>query len=140
MASFKVLEGKRGLQVVHMNTRSLKSKYPRLLIELQGTDFDIICITESWLREMDNSAKVAFNGYELHRNDRSWIDPMVDPDNPKDAGGVCVYIKSIIHHDAYDLSHLNVSNKDIEIQCIRIEKPNNKKPRLFCRAIQIFLN
>ena len=127
MASLKILEGMRGLKILHMNTRSLKSKYSRLLIELHGTDYDVICITESWLKDEDCSSVVELRGYDLHRNDRTWIDPVIDPENPKEAGGVCMYIKSDIQHDATELQHINLSNKDIELQCVKIDKPNNKR-------------
>ena len=132
MASLTEVEGARGFKLMHLNTRSLKSKYPRLLIELKDTTLDVMCFTETWLREELHSDSVKFNGYTLHRQDRTWVDPdlinELDENNePKTGGGVGIYVKNCIQHDAYDLSHLNQSNQDIEIQCIRIEKPNNKK-------------
>ena len=109
MVSVDTLMGKRGLQVMHLNVRSLKANYPRLLVELRNTKLDIMCFTESWLRDKHNSQDVMFDGYTLHRVDRAWIDPRVGIDEdgePKTGGGVCVYVKSCIQHDAYDLAYL----------------------------------
>ena len=72
-------------------------------------------------------------GTHYTKTDRSYIDPEVNPDIPKEASGVCVYIKSEIQHGAFDLSHVNKSCQYIEIQCIRIEKPNNKEMVLIYR-------
>ena len=130
MVSIDTLKGKRGLQVMYLNTRSLKSKYPRLQAELVGAKFDVMCYVESWLTDNIYSDDVKFDGYELHRVDRTWIDPdnvLGEDGEPKTGGGVCVYVNECIKHDAYDLQHLNQSTQNIEIQCIRIDKPNNKR-------------
>ena len=75
MASIATLKGKRGLQVLYLNVRSLKSKYPWLQTELFGAKFDIMCFVESWLTDDHYSGDVKFEGYVLHRNDRTWVDP-----------------------------------------------------------------
>ena len=86
--------------------------------------------TESWFKDTQNSSSYGFPGFILHRVDRAWVDDELEYDedgNPKTGGGVCTYIRDDIYHDVYDLSHLNQSCSNIEIQCIRIEKPNNKR-------------
>ena len=56
-----------------------------------------------------------------------WVNEITEDNDPKTGGGVGIYIKYCIQHDAFDLSYLNQSNQNIEVQCIRVEKPNNKR-------------
>lgn len=67
------------------NARSLKNKLND--IKILANEFDILCITETWL----NSKYNAFNvkGFNVYRNDR---------DNNLRGGGVCVIINNKILH------------------------------------------
>ena len=52
----------------------------------QNTNFDFVCITESWLKLLIQDSVVSLDGFNLVRRDRKKIMH----------GGVCTYIKDII--------------------------------------------
>ena len=64
--------------------------------------------------------------YVLYRLDRQTLRPN-SLDIVKKGGGLAVYVKEEIHVDCITLSHLNKSNEDIEIQCLTLRPPSQKK-------------
>ena len=68
------------------NVMSLAPKIDEVNSVVINANFDVVCITETWLQSHIPDSVVAINGYNLIRRDR------------RDArrGGVCMYIKSSI--------------------------------------------
>ena len=101
---------KNKLSVVHYNDQSLVNKIG--ILETELSNFDVICITESWLHDAISGGEIKMEECTVFRRDRvSDIH-----------GGVCVYVKN----------NLKVRRRnDIEIQnleCVWIEitTPNKK--------------
>lgn len=71
--------------IVHYNIQSLSNKLD--IIESELKDFDIICLTETWLDRRTTDTDIELNGFKLpYRRDR-----------PGDShGGICVYVKENI--------------------------------------------
>ena len=71
--------------MVHFNIQSLANKID--IIESELKDFDIICLTETWLDRRISDTDIELSGFKLpYRRDRQG-------DNH---GGICVYVKVVI--------------------------------------------
>lgn len=97
---------------MHINVRSLLSKIDALRIDIEGSNIDILCISESWLHKYISDNLVSIDGYQLYRNDRDY----------SRGGGTCIYVSKRTYAES---GNLVVNNKDIELQVIKIT--GNKK-------------
>ncbi|XP_028516134.1 uncharacterized protein LOC114575459, partial [Exaiptasia diaphana] len=70
------------------NVMSLSPKIDEVRDVVLHADFDLVCITETWLRDHIPENIVAIHGYNLIRRDR--INDL--------HGGVCVYVKDTIKY------------------------------------------
>ena len=95
---------KAKFSVVHYNVQSLSNKVD--LIQSELSNFDIICLTETWLDQRTIDDDLALNGFNLHRRDR-----------PGDHhGGICVYVnQNIFSRRRNDLELPNIENVWIEV-------------------------
>lgn len=80
------------LNIIHINAQSIVPGYNSVkLDEIRNTFedgiFDIIAVSESWLKPCVLDNAVSIEGYYMHRNDRI----------VRRSGGVCVYIKNEIN-------------------------------------------
>ena len=71
--------------VVHYIVQSISNKVD--IIESELSNFDIICLTKTWLDERTSNDTISPNEYNLYRRDRGG-------DNH---GGICVYAKQNVH-------------------------------------------
>ena len=101
---------KNTFSVVHFNIQSISDKLD--IIESEFCNFDIICLTETWLDQRTSNNTLSLNEYNLHRRDRVG-------DNH---GGICVYAtQNIYSRRRYDIERPN-------IECVWIEASvHNKK-------------
>ena len=76
------------------------------LIEAELSNFDIICLTETWLDYRTTDDTLALKGYNLYRHDRTG-------DNH---GGICVFAKSNI----FTRRRNDLELPDVECICIEV--------------------
>ena len=106
----------KGLNMVHINIRSILNKLNQLVTLFHG--FDVIVVSETWLHLSIPDASIAIPGYNLYRQDRNhnigkWV------------AGLCFYIKYL--HEIEELNPLfNVSTSDHEKLGIKIKHPHIK--------------
>lgn len=83
-------------KLCHINAQSLlvQSHFAEFCEICESGIFDVITVSETWLRPHINSADVSIHGFSLFRCDR--ID--------RDGGGVAVYVKSSLKVELLDLS------------------------------------
>ena len=60
----------KGLGVIHMDVRSLVSKWDYVKVWAQQTNADIFFFTETWLSNIIEDEDIAIDGYNVLRNDR----------------------------------------------------------------------
>lgn len=60
----------KGLQIVHINVRSLLSKIDTLRVDIIDSNIDVLCVTESWHHKGIGDIMVNIEGFQLCRNDR----------------------------------------------------------------------
>lgn len=58
------------LKIAHANTQSLLAHIDEFRSIFVNSSFDIILISESWLKPSVNDRSVEVHGYKLYRNDR----------------------------------------------------------------------
>lgn len=102
---------KRGLNIIHMNIRSLLPKIDEVRLIARETKASCICLTETWLRDTIFDSEVSIDNYVIQRKDRN-----------RHGGGVCLYIRNgIAFNSRSDLDH-----DELESLCVNILLPKTK--------------
>ncbi|XP_031330766.1 uncharacterized protein LOC116161527 [Photinus pyralis] len=91
------------LSLCHLNSRSLISTFHYFSDLVTDCNFDIIAVSETWLKPTISSASVQLPGYDLLRADR-----------PTKGGGLCFYIKSHLKLKIINLDFLPDNENSIE--------------------------
>ena len=95
--------------IVHYNIQSLLNKVDLIGAEL--VNFDVICLTETWLDRRTADETLNLEGYKFYRRDR-------DGDCH---GGVCVYVNSNVH------SRRRTDLEQPDTECIWVEVTTNHR-------------
>jgi hypothetical protein len=74
----------RGLKVCHLNVRSLLPKIDTLRQFISKNPFDVIALSETWLKPSTNNAEIDIPNYSITRHDRS----------DKTGGGTAFYVRN----------------------------------------------
>lgn len=107
----------KGLNMMHVNCRSLLPKLEEISLLIKQTNVDVMCITETWLDEHISNDVINVDGYSIIRKDRK----------DKKGGGVLIYVNSdIVFKEREDL----VTSKDLEMIWIEIFCENTKNNHL----------
>jgi exonuclease III len=111
------LKNKIGLKISQLNVRSLYPKIEEIRFLLESTNFDIFCITESWLDSTISNSEIQVDGYDIIRRDRN-----------RNGGGVALYVNENITYKVRE--DLSLDN----IECLWVEVPGceDKTPILVC--------
>lgn len=110
--TFEEIVIKEKFSVVHYNVQSVSNKLD--LIETEFCNFDVICLSETWLDQRTLDSSITLKNFTLHRRDRVG-------DNH---GGICVYVKQNI---------FSVRRRDLELpntECIWIEVSIHNRTQL----------
>ena len=70
-----------------MNTRSLYPKIDEIRCVLDKNNFDIFCVSETWLHKYTKNDEIRIPGYNVFRKDRT----------TGVGGEVCIYVKETMH-------------------------------------------
>ena len=104
---------KKGFKIAHVNIQCLRNKVDQLKVFLHINDFDILCLSETWLNSNIDDKEVLIEGYDVCRLDRH---------NSQACGGVLCYIKcGIMFKEISDLR-----DNDVEALWIQINLPHTK--------------
>ena len=103
---------------------SLAPKIDEVSQVVQNANYDLVCITESWLRQHIPDSVIAINGYNIIRRDR------------KEAthGGVCMYIKESIPFSVLDFSEVD-ENPAFDFEVLWAKLRPTRLPRGFSSII-----
>ena len=89
----------KNLTILCLNARSLKSKFDNIVAHVITNEFDIVCITETWLN-FENSefiAEFSIRGYKLFHSDRL----------TRRGGGVIIYVKETVNPTQIKIDNIN---------------------------------
>ena len=73
---------KRGINICHLNTRSIKGKLDEIKWMLSVSKIKILCISETWLTNTTLDHELQIPNFNLERSDRK----------TKKGGGLLIYI------------------------------------------------
>lgn len=116
----------KGLKLLYLNTRSLLRHIDEVRLSLLTGSFDIVseCVIcgESWLHKNVSDSLLYSLGYTLYRCDRRATSSsgVVKP-----GGGVCAFVSDKV--SVLSLDSFNVSNNDIEVLNLGLQKGDGKK-------------
>ena len=112
--------GNKGLKIVHLNIRSIVKH--RNEVEVTFSDYDIICLTESWLNcNVENSVRDV-PGFNIYRQDRQSEVNQVK----KRGGGILVYIKSKWAPYITEFPKMNIVSIDVEAVWLLLDPPKQR--------------
>ena len=106
--------------MTHLNIRSLWSNYDLLNQYLEDSNIACATISETWLKPDFPTLLVTIANYTLCRLDRQILTK--DGSTTKTGGGVAIYVNNNFSFSEKELSHLNQSNEDIEIQWLTLSR------------------
>ena len=94
-------------KIAHLNTRSLYPKIDEIRCILDKNNFDIFCVSETWLHKYIKNDEIRIPGYNVFRKDRT----------TGVGGGVCIYVKETMHVNMRaDLMFENIEAIWVEIR------------------------
>ena len=104
------------IKVCHLNVRSLLAHFADLKRFLEMNDFDIVTLSETWLKSSVDSNNVLIGGFSLVRRDRA----------DSRGGGVAMYIKNSLKYVVLENSEnledvwiaLKLKNITVAIGCL----------------------
>ena len=102
----------RGLKVCHLNVRSLLPKIDKLRLFISKNPFDVIAVSETWLKPSTPNNKIDIPYYSIYRNDRT----------DKTGGGTAFYVRNGLPFR----SRGDLQSSDIETCWIEIIRPKTK--------------
>ena len=102
----------RGLKVCHLNARSLLPKIDTLRLLINKNPFDVIAISETWLKPTVTNAEINITNYSITRQDRT----------DKTGGGTAIYVRNGIPYRP----RTDLQKNGIETCWIEIIRPNTK--------------
>ena len=116
--------GNFGLQICHINIRSIVNKFDQIKSFLSNGNIQILTMSESWMDKSINSLNFQISGYTLYRQDRGYRTDL----NKiyKRSGGLAMYVRNDISVDTNTLSHINSNNKNLEAQWVILKFDNIK--------------
>jgi hypothetical protein len=109
-----------GINICHVNARSLFPKFDEISWIVQKSCVDIVCISETWLNDTVLDSDIAIEGFTLLRKDRI----------SKKGGGVAMYIKNCLSFkQRYDI----ITNNELEmLWCELVSKRSQDNTLLSC--------
>lgn len=103
-----------GLKISHINIRSIVNKMDSLKLLLKDKPFDIITISETWLKPSIPDCEVTIPGYSCVRQDRM---------GGKNGGGTIIYVRDgIPYRLRTDLGSLSSESCVIEVTRLKCKK------------------
>ena len=103
----------RGLKIAHVNVQSLIGKIDSLRIFLKENPFDVLTLSETWLKANVSDNEIYIPGYTLSRNDR----------DSRIGGGTLAYIRDGLPYCVRsDLQEPNIESCVIEVNRVKARK------------------
>ena len=125
------LDNNRGLNIAHLNIRSLWNKNDLFKNAFENSNIQILGISETCLTTALPSDLINLAGYTIFRQDRKYYIPGTT--QVKKGVGICLYVRDNIHGNICQLDNLNACNVNIECQWIII-KSDFQRNIIICNA------
>ena len=108
------------LSVYYQNVRGLKGKLADTRASIQSCDYDIICLTETWLNDSVTNAELFGTGFKyfIYRKDRDFVHYEKD-----DGGGVLIAVKTSLRSIMLDASDTTAEDITIRVNVVLSRQP-----------------
>lgn len=113
----------KGIRIAHINSRSFLPKFEIIEHDFLDGNLEVLCITETWLKEHIPNAMLLNKNYNLLRRDRKQQRELNG--KTKNGGGLCIYIRNNIVYEEVDLCDV-LDIKDIEFLIVKLVIGGNK--------------
>jgi hypothetical protein len=118
------LNNKPGLKFGYFNARSILHKMDQVKQLFDSVAFDVICVSETWLKDHIYDASVSLGGFNLFRNDRTTTK----------SGGICIYVRrglqcKVIYKsttDCLEILLVEVVTNSCKLLVVLVYKPPSK--------------
>lgn len=119
-----LVKRRSGLKIVHINAQSMRNKIEEMRYLFNGSDVDVICISETWLWPKFKDSLFSLDNYQLFRADRGTL-----------GGGVAMYIRKGISckvkmksnfGDSLEFIFVEISNGTEKLLIGTVYRPNNR--------------
>lgn len=84
-------QNQNSIAIYYQNVRILNSKTKNFYLTCSSADYDIICLTETWLNPSVNNSELFNQNYNVYRCDRSPVNSLKSR-----SGGVLIAVRSSI--------------------------------------------
>lgn len=109
--------------IYYQNARGLRTKTRTLYENILVEDWDLICLSETWLNDSFSNSELCDNRYVIYRNDKDYVSSNVNR-----GGGVLLCAKK-----KYKPTFVAKSNSiDFQWLCIKIKLENNTEVLICC--------
>lgn len=112
-----IFSEKIGLKIGHLNAQSMNPrnvKFAEIYDFLIASDFDVICVSETWWSDSITESSVSLPGYKLFRGDR--LDRM--------GGGVAIYVSCKFKSSLVRFKSNPVPNEQYEFLAVKMDESN----------------
>ena len=103
----------KGFKIVHLNVRSLLKKMDRIRLVTEGSEVDVITLSETWLKPHLNTSLVGIDGYQAFCQDRNLL---TKKKKGKKGGGLISYVSTRHASSCEPLEELDIVSEHIEAQ------------------------
>lgn len=117
----RISDLKRNIQMSHENMRSVMSVKNELLRSSEATDYDIITITETWLKSGHYNSEFISDKYRVFRKDRCESNI-----TSSRGGGVLIAVREDIECDEFKIPEMN----ELEAACVQFPLSQAEKRTL----------
>ena len=116
-----LMGGNKGLKIVHLNIRSICKH--RNEVETTFGEYDIICLTESWLNCNVENSVIDIPGFTIYRQDRKSETHQVK----KRGGGILAYVKLKWSPYITEYPNMNTVSTDLEAIWLLLDPPKQSR-------------
>ena len=111
----------KGFKMVHLNVRSLLKKMDQIRLITEGSEVDVLTISETWLKPHLGTALVELDGYQTFRQDRN-----NNVKSKRRGGGLISYVRDRHASSCEQLGELDLVSEHIEAQWLYVHRQNCK--------------
>lgn len=107
---------KSSIHFYYQNSRGLKTKTSQFFTSCVSCDFDIICLTETWLNGSVHDSELFSGNFIVYRHDRDMLNS-----SKSDGGGVLIAVRKNLNSQLVSIPN----SQSIESICVKLSSINN---------------
>lgn len=102
--------------IFYQNTRGLRTKTKQVYLKTLSKEYDMICLTETWLHDGITDSELFCDSYQIFRLDRD-----LEKTNKETGGGILIALKN--KYTGTEITELNNMSNNYESLWVKITNP-----------------